>query len=34
MKSNDGIPSYHGSENEMKVRIFLGDSLNKNILRK
>ena len=29
MKSNDGIPSPHGSENE--GRCFLGDSLNKNI---
>ena len=29
MKSNDGIPSPHGSENE--GTCFLGDSLNKNI---
>ena len=29
MKSNDGVSSPHGSENE--VRYFLGDSLNKNI---
>ena len=29
MKSNDRIPSHHGSENE--GRCFLGDSLNKNI---
>ena len=29
MKSNDGVSSPHGSENE--VRCFGGDSLNKNI---
>ena len=29
VKSNDGVSSPHGRENE--VRCFLGDSLNKNI---
>ena len=32
MKSNDGVPSHHGSEN--KVRDFVGDSLTQNIPRK
>ena len=32
MKSNDRIPSHHGSENE--GTCFLGDSLNKNITKK
>ena len=31
MKSNDGIPWHHGSENE--GTCFWGDSLNKNIPR-
>ena len=31
MKSNDGIPSHHGSENEDRC---LNDSLNMNIARK
>ena len=33
MKSNDGIPSHHRSENEGTC-FFFGDSLNKNIPRK
>ena len=32
MKSNDGILSHHGSENE--GMCFFGDSLNRNIPRK
>ena len=32
MKSNDGIPSHHGSEDE--GTCFLGDSLSENIPRK
>ena len=32
MKSNDGIPSNHGSENE--GTCILGESLSKNIPRK
>ena len=32
IKSNDGILSPQGSENE--ITVFLGDSLNKNISRK
>ena len=31
MKSNNEFPSHHGSENE--YMFFLGDSLNKNILK-